>query len=111
VFLDLAGCAVTPLPDDPAAAEALVRAAVAGARPFDAVERLVQAGLLAPDAEIGVGAVADLAFWNADPGLAPASGVARARIVAILRAGQFTAGDEHLGPFGRLPGRASPPPP
>lgn len=102
-FLDLAGCAVTPAPEWPAAAEDVVRAAVAAGRPFDAAELMAQAGLLAPDARVETGAGADLAFWSADPGAVPPSAAASLRIVAIVRAGAFTAGDEHAGPFARLP--------
>ncbi len=103
-FLDLAGGAVMPLPSDVAAAERLVRAAVAEGRPFDPVRLLVDAGLLATDAAIEVGAPADLAFWTADPGAVPATDAATLTIIAIVRAGHFTDGDEHGGPFARLPG-------
>lgn len=103
-FLDLAGGAVTPAPEHTVAAERLVRAAVAAGHPFDPVTLLAGAGLLAPDARVEIGAPADLAVWSADPGAVPPSGAASMRIVAIVRAGAFTAGDEHTGPFGRLPG-------
>lgn len=102
-FLDLAGCAVMPLPSDVAAAERLVRAAVAEGRPFDPVRLLVEAGLLAADAAIEVGAPADLAFWSADPAAVPASDAAPVAIIAVVRAGAFADGDEHLAPFARLP--------
>ncbi|MEW6223004.1 MAG: hypothetical protein AB1627_00090 [Chloroflexota bacterium] len=103
-FLDLAGCAVMPLPSDVVAAERLVRAAVARGRPFDPVRLLADAGLLAADATIEVGAPADLAFWTADPATVPASDAATVGVIAVLRAGHFTDGDEHVGPFARLPG-------
>jgi hypothetical protein len=103
-FLDLAGCAVTPLPSDVAAGERLVRAAVAAGGPFDPVRLLAGAGLLAADAAIGVGAPADFAFWSVDPRAVPAAEAATVGIMAVVRAGRFTDGDEHLGPFARLPG-------
>lgn len=105
-FVDLAGGAVTPAPEHVVAAERLVRAAVAAGHPFDAVALLAGAGLLAPDTRVEVGAPADLAVWSADPGTVPPSGAASVRIVAVVRAGAFTAGDEHTGPFARLPGTA-----
>lgn len=53
------------------------------------------------------GSVADLDFWAADPS-EPARG---SRLVASVRAGSFTEGDEHCGPFRRvrapLPGQGS----
>lgn len=48
--------------------------------------------------ELEPGSVADLDFWDLDP-----SGSARrAHVVASVRAGSFTDGDEHCGPFRRL---------
>ncbi len=51
------------------------------------------------DGELEPGSVADLDFWAADP-----SDPARlARVIASVRAGAFTEGDEHSGPFRRIP--------
>jgi hypothetical protein len=99
IFLDLAGCAVSPAPSDPKGAENLLRAAAATGDPFDAVELLVRAGLVEGDARLEPGATCDLAFWSADPETASSASAPLLRIVAIVRAGAFTHGDEHRGPF------------
>ena len=103
-FLDLAGCAITPLPGDVEAAEQLVRHAVAEGRPFDPVRLLAAAGLLAADAALDVGAPADLAAWSDDPGTVAPSDAAGVHIVATVRAGRFGEGDPRAGPFARLGG-------
>ncbi len=111
-FIDLAGCAVTPAPADIAAAEAAVRAGedvarVAGnaAAPVDLCAVLAQAGLLEPGVLLEPGAPAELAFWS--HGAAVGAGQAEpSRIVALVRGGAFTNGDEHAGPFGRTSGTA-----
>ncbi len=98
IFLDLAGCVVTPLPGDPARAEGLLRDGGSRMDGADRLERvLVDAGLLAPDAGLEPGSPADLAFWAGDPVI---------RLRATVIGGAFTAGDEHLGPFARI--RTSP---
>jgi hypothetical protein len=84
-FLDLGGCVVTPLPADLDAAEALVRDTTDGS--LDVGALLIGAGLLEPTAGLEPGSPADLAFWRA------------AALVAVLRAGHFTRGDAHRGPF------------
>lgn len=103
IFLDLAGCAVTPAPSDPLAAERVLRAAIAAGRPFDPVAVLASAGLVAPDASLEPGSPADLAYWTADPRTVAPAGAADLRIAALVRDGAFTAGDEHAGPFGYAP--------
>lgn len=107
-FIDLLGCAVTPVPSDPAAAEALLRSLVAAGRSFDPARALAQAGLIESPAILETGAPADLAFWSADPAAVPAQSAATLRIVATVRAGAFTEGDEHRGPFQSPTGRARP---
>ena len=101
-FLDIGGCAVTAAPDDPQSALDLVRVAAAAGRPFDPTTVLADAGLLASPAPLEPGAPADLAFWSADPGTILPGSATSLRIVAIVRAGAFTEGDEHCGPFPRL---------
>ncbi len=101
-FLAMDGCAVTPAPSDPAAAQRLVRTAIGSGRAFDTVAVLLDAGLLAPGATIETGSPADLAFWSADPRTVPQAVASSVRIVAIVRAGAFTQGDDHAGPFARL---------
>ena len=84
-FLDVEGCAITPLPRDLAAAQAFVRErAVESA---DVGRLLHEIGLLEPGATIEMGAPADLAFWRPDG------------LVATVRGGHFTDGDAHRGPF------------
>ena len=55
-------------------------------------------GLLEPGATLEAGSPADLAFWGAESGN---TGDPQAPIclVAIVRAGAFASGDEHMGPF------------
>jgi predicted amidohydrolase YtcJ len=57
--------------------------------------------------ELEPGSLADLDFWDADP----SDPAGRPIIVASVRAGAFTQGDEHCGPFRRvrapLPGEGS----
>jgi len=100
-FLDLGGCAVTPLPSDPAGAERLLRAAVAAGRPLRALELLAKAGLLDPAARLEPGSPADLVFWSVDPETASPGSAPSLRIVAAVRGGAFTEGDEHVGAFPR----------
>ena len=103
VFIDIGGCAVTPAPGDPAAAEVLLRTAVASGRPVDALELLASAGLLDSADPLEPGVPADLAFWSADPEAIPPDVASSLRIVALVRAGAFTEGDEHCGPFPMAP--------
>lgn len=98
-FLDLRGCAVTRAPSDRAAAEALLRAAAAAGRPFDANALLAKAGLIASPSALEPGDPADLAFWSADPASVEPAQAASLRLVAMVHAGGFTDGDEHHGPF------------
>jgi hypothetical protein len=94
VFLDLAGCTVTPLPCDTARAVRLLeRQGVAASDPRAIVEALADAGLLAPGQGLEPGAAADLACWSGDP----------IRLLATVVAGAFTDRDEHLGPFDPYP--------
>jgi len=90
IFLDLAGCTVTPLPDDPARAARLVEASgIPAADASAGVGLLTDAGLLAPDERLEPGSPANLAFWGGDP----------PHLLATVVAGAFTEGDEHHGPF------------
>lgn len=84
-FLDLCGCLVTPLPDAPSQADSLVRAKHASAA--DVPRLLVEAGLLPAEATLEPGSKADFAFWD------------ESGLVAIVRDGHFTHGDQHRGPF------------
>ncbi|MGD8486352.1 MAG: hypothetical protein PVH07_06905 [Chloroflexota bacterium] len=90
IFLDLDGCAITPLPANPEAAADAVRQAGTGA--VDIVSLLVRAGRLDPEAALEPGAPADLAMWQATAG-------GGHRLVATVRGGLFTEGDDHRGPF------------
>ena len=103
IFIDIGGCAVTPAPGDPVAAEELLRTAVATGRPVDALEMLASAGLLDSADPLESGVPADLAFWSADPDAMPPDSAPSLRIVALVRAGAFTEGDEHCGPFPLTP--------
>lgn len=102
-FLDLRGCVVTALPADPARAEALLREVMEVEPARGPADRLVEAGLLDPDSALESGAPADLAFWEAiaEPGTGPEGRPVQQgfRLVAVVRAGAFTEGDEHRGPF------------
>ncbi len=104
-FLDLHGCVVTALPDDPERADALVREATRVDPDLDIGALLTGAGLLGREALLEPGAPADLAFWG--PGAAssrpsgPADRQPECRLVAVVRGGAFTEGDEHRGPFQR----------
>jgi hypothetical protein len=99
-FVDLAGCVVTALPSDPAAADALISVMTPSATPAAAIRALlIKAGLLLEDSVLEPGSPADLAFWDAGSrpdgtGNRPARG-----LVAVVRGGGFTEGDEHQGPF------------
>lgn len=107
VFLDLAGCAVTPAPSDPDAAERLLLAAVGAGRPFDLCQLLVEAGFVERDVRLDPGARCDLAIWSADPRAVPSDMAVALRLVAVVRAGAFTVGDQHRGPLDPVmaPGR------
>lgn len=98
LFLDLAGCVVTPLPADPGRADQLIEAAIrVGGSGVDLGQQLVELGQLEADAYLEAGSHADLAFWRA-----PASTggpVPPPRLVAVVRDGAFIEGDEHRGPF------------
>lgn len=85
LFLDLCGCVVTPLPEGPSQADSLIREMHLSGP--DIARALVECGLLPGDATIEPGAPADLAFWDHDG------------LVAIVRGGHFTDGDERRGPF------------
>ncbi len=99
VFLDLDGCVVTPLPDDPALAERRLREALADAPALDVASALTGSELVPSSSWLEPGSPADLAFWSARrPGTRPA-GIPVVRLVAIVRAGGFESGDEHRGPF------------
>jgi hypothetical protein len=84
-FLDLCGCLVTPLPDAPSQADSLVREKHASGA--DVARLLVESGLLSAEATLEPGSRADLAFWD------------ESGLVAIVRDGHFTHGDQHRGPF------------
>ena len=108
-FLDLAGSIVTPTPRDEAAAERVVQAAIAVGDRLDPVEAMWGAGLLADGGRLEPGSPADLAFWGmSSRRVPPAAAAATVRIIATVRAGAFTAGDAHTGPFARLPGWTAP---
>ena len=97
---------VTALPEDLERADALVREATTGIDPdLDVGALLMDAGLLGPDASLEPGAPADLAFWGAGPAstvhIGAANGPPGRRLVAVVRGGAFTEGDEHRGPFPR----------
>lgn len=106
-FIDVGGCVITPLPADLARSRELLQHAVQGAGgasagDLDVGALLVQAGLLTADAELEPGSPADLAFWDTRPpdsGTGRGAGEATVRLVAVVRAGAFTEGDEHRGPF------------
>lgn len=105
-FLDLHGCEVTALPEDLGRAAALVREATPGTDPdLDVGTLLRNAGLLGLEAYLEVGSPADLAFWGHDPSaslaLGAGDGPPERRLVAVVRGGAFTDGDEHRGPFPR----------
>ncbi len=105
IFLDLDGCAVTTLPGDRAALDDVE---TRGADPDGLAEVLTAAGRLGPADALEPGSPADLAFWRPAAVEGPGAGTGhRWRVVAIVRAGAFTEGDEHRGPFGDAPGPAS----
>jgi hypothetical protein len=90
VFLDLAGCSVTPLPGDTArAVRVLGERGVSATDPRAIVDALADAGLLDPGQGLEPGSAADLACWSGDP----------VRLLATVIGGAFTEHDEHLGPF------------
>ena len=96
-FLDVLGCVITPLPDDPARADQVIRESTdPGA---DIAKLLAEAGLLAPDSTLEAGSVADLAFWGPRSDRADPHGRGGFHLVATVRDGAFTEGDEHYGPF------------
>lgn len=99
-FLDLRGCVVTALPDDPAGADALVRENASSAAPdLDLEALLIGAGLLDPGSDLEPGSPADLAFWDVGPEPGRPGRRPALRLVAMVRDGAFTEGDEHYGPF------------
>jgi len=97
-FLDLGGCLVTALPDDLARAVALVGEATA-TPDLDLDALFVGAGLVDSDSTLEPGSPADLAFWDVTTGPIGRQARSRARLVALVRRGAFTEGDEHHGPF------------
>ncbi len=92
IVLDLDGCLVTPLPDDPARAEEIVRGALGAAV-------LAPGAILATGETLEPGSPADLACWREEPDAVGAAGPGTPRLVAVVRAGAFTEGDPHRGPF------------
>ena len=105
-FLDLDGCVVTALPAEPARAHAMVRrAARTSGQGIDVRATLIDAGLLGPDSTLEPGSPADLAFWDVLPGPGDSDESPGWGLLAIVREGAFTHGDEHRGPF-PVPGTA-----
>ena len=99
-FMDVGGCIITPLPDDPARAEALIRAASPRAAPdVDVATLLVDTGSLDPTSILEPGSPADLAFWETGSGPSGLDRRPDVRLIAIVRGGHFSEGDEHRGPF------------
>ena len=97
-FLDLGGCVVTALPNDLARAAAMVRdASLENAPNLDVGRLLIDVSLLDPDSDLEPGSPADLAFWDLAPNDVDQPRIRR--LVAIVRGGAFTEGDEHTGPF------------
>lgn len=96
-FLDLGGCVVTPLPMDIDRADALVRATTDPG--IDIGHLLAGAGLLEPNAGLEAGSPADLAFWGLGTDPDDPDGRVLLRLVATVKGGAFTEGDEHRGPF------------
>jgi hypothetical protein len=97
-FLDLGGCVVTALPIDLERAVAMVRRGSVEDTSWQRVGRLLSnAGLLEPGSALEPGSLADLAFWGLASG--ESDGPRSAHLVAIVRGGAFTEGDEHTGPF------------
>jgi hypothetical protein len=104
IFLDLAGCRVTALPEG-----LTVPAAGDGDGDGDGDPRV---DLRAATGDLESGDTADLAFWQAAPGRRGRSVPDRWRLVAVVRSGAFTQGEPHHGPFGdasevALPNRAA----
>ncbi len=90
IFLDLAGCTVTPLPEDPARAVRVLQAAGVGAPGVATlIETLAGSGLLPAGGQLEPGSPADLACWAGNP----------IRLLATVVGGAFTEHDEHHGPF------------
>jgi hypothetical protein len=99
-FLDLGGCVVTALPEDAARADAVVSAAAGQRTSTPGIGGLLkEAGLLDRDASLEPGSPADLAIWQADLSAAAGKGRPAGGLVAVVRGGAFTEGDEHYGPF------------
>ncbi len=96
-FIDLDGCVVTPMPTDLDRAGDLVRATTD--QGLDVGRLLVREGLLDPASTLGPGSPADLAIWGPGPGPAGPEGTTVRRLVATVRGGHFTEGDDHRGPF------------
>jgi hypothetical protein len=97
-FLDLGGCVVTAIPRDLERARAMVREEP----PDDAAigSWLIDAGLFDVDAALEPGSPADLAFWVVGAAVTPERGPGpRPGLVAVVRGGRFTEGDERRGPF------------
>jgi hypothetical protein len=101
-FLDLRGCAVTPLPRDVSRAEEVLRQAILADRDVDVWAALAAAGLIDSDSVLEPGSPADLAVWSTDSGLVEPAAAATMRVLAQVRAGAFTEGDAHCGPLPRL---------
>jgi ABC-type nitrate/sulfonate/bicarbonate transport system substrate-binding protein len=96
-FLDLGGCVVTAIPRDLERAGAVVPEGP----PDDAAIGwwLIDAGLLDADAVLEPGSPADLAFWVIGAAPTPDRGPGPPGLIAVVRGGRFTEGDERRGPF------------
>ncbi len=101
-FIDVRGCIITQAPADPIEAQHAVQGVTGAGSELERLERTRKAGLLGEGGPLEPGSRADLAFWGV--GSAPAGSSAPLRIVALVRAGAFTTGDPHCGPFPRLSG-------
>jgi hypothetical protein len=100
-FLDIRGCVVTAIPSDLELAHAAVREH--SGEDHDIEARLLRDGVLDPGSRLEPGSLADLAFWAAHPAARVGTVGARAGLIAIVRDGAFTEGDEHRGPFSSPP--------
>jgi len=96
-FIDLDGCVVTPMPTDLDRAGELVRATTDEG--LDVGRLLVGAGLLDPASTLSPGSPADLAIWGRGLDPADPDGSVLLQLVATVRGGHFTEGDDHRGPF------------
>jgi hypothetical protein len=95
-FIDLDGCIVTPLPADLERALDLVRTTTDPG--FDIGHMLLKEGLL-ETTSLEAGSAADLAFWGPGPDPVGPDDRIVLRLLASVRQGHFTEGDDHRGPF------------